>query len=42
MRVVFEGRTAGEICRTLKNPVQNGHKTVEEIVHHVSTDPLVL
>lgn len=42
MRMVFEGRTAGEICRTLKNPVQNDHKTVEEIVHHVSTDPLVL
>ena len=40
--MVFEGRSAGEICRLMKDPEQNGHKTLEELVHHLTADSLVL
>jgi hypothetical protein len=42
MPMVFQGRTAGELCRQLKDPKQNGGKTVGQIVEHASKDPLVL
>lgn len=41
MRMVFEGRTPGELCRQLKDRGQNGGKSVAEIVRHASEDPLV-
>ncbi len=41
MRMIFQGRTAGELARQLKDPLQNGGKTLEEILHHVSEDKLV-
>jgi hypothetical protein len=40
--MVFQGRTAGQLCRQLKDPKQNGGLTPERFVHHVATDPLVL
>ncbi|MGH9792486.1 MAG: hypothetical protein ACRD5W_14855 [Candidatus Acidiferrales bacterium] len=42
MKMVFQGRTAGELCRQLKDPKQNGGKTVEQIVEHSASDKLVL
>ena len=42
MRMVFQGRTPGELARQLKDPTQNGGKTLEELLHHVTADKLVL
>jgi len=42
MRMVFEGKSPGELCRQLKDPRQNGGKTLERLIHHVSEDKLVL
>jgi hypothetical protein len=42
MRMVFEGKTPGQLCRQLKDTRQNGGKTTEQLVHHVSEDSLVL
>ena len=42
MRMVFEGRTAAQLARQLKDPKQNGGKTLDEIIRHVSEDSLVL
>ncbi len=30
MKMVFQGKTPGELARQLKDPDQNGHKTLEE------------
>jgi hypothetical protein len=40
--MVFQGKTPGEIARQLKDPKQNGGKTLEELLRHVSEDKLVL
>jgi mono/diheme cytochrome c family protein len=40
--MVFEGRTPAELARQLKDPIQNGGKTLEDLIRHVSGDPLVL
>jgi len=42
MRMVFEGKTPAQLCRQLKDPRQNGGKKVEQLVHHVAEDKLVL
>lgn len=42
MRMVFEGKTPGELARQLKDPRQNGGKTLKEILHHVTEDSLVI
>ncbi len=41
MKMVFVGRTAGELCRQLKDPKQNGARTLAQILTHVSSDDLV-
>ena len=41
MRMVFQGKSPAELARQLKDPKQNGGKTLEEIVKHVSDDSLV-
>jgi hypothetical protein len=41
MKLVFEGRKPGELCRQLKDPRQNGGKTLAQIHEHVAKDPLV-
>jgi hypothetical protein len=41
MRMVFEGKTPAELARQLKDPTQNGGKTLEQIIHHVAEDSLV-
>jgi hypothetical protein len=42
MRMVFEGKTPAELARQLKDPKQNGGKTLEQLIEHVSEDKLVL
>jgi hypothetical protein len=42
MPMVFEGRTPRELAEQLKDPKRNGGKTLEEILHHVEKDGLVL
>jgi len=42
MRMVFQGKGPAELARQLKDPKQNGGKTLEEILHHVSQDSLVM
>jgi hypothetical protein len=40
--MVFENKTPAEICRQMKDPAQNGNKTLEQLVHHLTADSLVL
>ncbi len=42
MRMVFVGKTPNELCRQLKDPSQNGGKTINQIIEHVTSDKLVL
>jgi hypothetical protein len=39
--MIWEGQTDGQLCELLKDPMQNGHRSVRQIVEHMST-PLVL
>jgi len=39
--MIWEGRTPGQICRQIKDPSQNGGKSIAQIVEHVSADKLV-
>jgi len=39
--MIWEGLTDSQLCRLLKDPRQNGHRTIQQIVEHMST-PLVL
>jgi hypothetical protein len=41
MPLVFEGLSASELCRQLKDPARNGNKTPEQILEHVADDKLV-
>jgi cytochrome c5 len=42
-KMVFQGLTAGQLCRNLKDPKKNGgHKTLRESMEHIQKkDPLV-
>ena len=39
--MIWEGLTDGQLCELLKDPKQNGHRSIQQIVEHMST-PLVL
>jgi hypothetical protein len=39
--MIWEGLTDGQLCELLKDPKQNGHRNVQQIVEHMST-PLVI
>jgi hypothetical protein len=39
--MVFEGRTAAQLCAQLKDPAQTGNRNLDQIVEHVAKDPLV-
>ena len=42
-KMAFQGISAGQLCRNLKDPLQNGgRKTAKDAVQHISTDPKVL
>src|SRR5262245_41058801 len=40
--MIFQGRSAAQLCRQLQDPQQNGGLTAEQLIHHVANDPLVL
>jgi hypothetical protein len=40
MPMIWEGLSDRQLCELFKDPAQNGHKTLDGIVHHMST-PLV-
>jgi cytochrome c1 len=42
MPLIFQGRSARELCEQLKRPQDNGYKTLAALRHHVAHDPLVL
>jgi hypothetical protein len=42
MKMVFQCRTPSELARQLKDPKLNGGKTLDQLLHHVSEDKLVL
>jgi cytochrome c5 len=41
MKMVIQGETGGEFCRQLKDPAKNGHRTLAQVIEHVSSDDLV-
>jgi hypothetical protein len=41
MPMIWEGLTDRQLCELLKDPNQNGHRNVQQIVEHMST-PLVI
>jgi hypothetical protein len=42
MPMVFEGKSPKELALQLKDPNQNGHKTLQQLIEHVSHDTLVM
>jgi hypothetical protein len=42
MPMVFQGRSPRELALQMVDPKQNGGKTLEELLHHVTQDSLVL
>jgi hypothetical protein len=40
--MIWEGKTPGQICRQIKDPKQNGGKTIDQIIEHVTSDKLVI
>lgn len=42
MRMVFVGKTPGELCRQLIDQTQNGGKSIPQIVEHATSEELVL
>ncbi|MCI0529099.1 MAG: hypothetical protein L0Y56_16810 [Nitrospira sp.] len=39
--MVFANKTLGEICRQIKDPEQNGKKTLEDLTNHARIDPRI-
>ena len=42
MPLIFQDRTSSELCEQIKRPEDNGNKTLDELLEHVTKDPLVL
>ena len=43
LSMAWEGLSAGQICRQIKDPAKNGgRKTLDQVVEHMRSDPLVL
>ncbi len=42
MKMVFEGKSPRELAAQLKDPQKNGHKTMAQLIDHVTNDQLVL
>jgi hypothetical protein len=39
--MVWEGKSLAEICDQIKDPLRNGGRKVEDLIHHIGTDTLV-
>lgn len=42
MPLVFQGKSPRQLAEQLKDPARNGHRTLRELVSHVTEDKLVL
>jgi hypothetical protein len=42
MPLVFQDKTPTALCEQLKDPARNGHRSLAQLLEHVSHDPLVL
>jgi len=40
--MAFQGKTPAALCADLQDETKNGGRSLDALVHHVSTDPLVL
>ena len=40
-KMVFIGLSSGELCRRLKDPKENGGKSLDALLHHMAEDKLV-
>lgn len=40
--MVWEGLSSADLCESLKDPARNGNRSDEDLVEHMSADPLVL
>jgi hypothetical protein len=40
-KMVFVGRSPGELCRQIKDPKQNGGRSMEKLLDHMTSDDLV-
>lgn len=40
-KMVFAGRSPGELCRQIKDPKQNGGRALDKLLDHVANDDLV-
>ncbi len=40
--MIFQDRTITQLCAQLRDPAHNGERTLADLLHHVSEDPLVL
>ena len=41
LKMVFVGRSAPDLCRQIKDPKQNGNRTLEQLYDHIAHDDLV-
>ena len=41
MPMIWQGLTDGGICESIKDPARNGHRSVDEIMQHLTADKLV-
>ena len=41
MKMTFVGRSPAELCKQIKDPKQNGGRSLEQLLHHVADDDLV-
>jgi hypothetical protein len=39
--MAWEGKTLGQICAQIKDPVRNGGRSLDALVHHIGADHLV-
>jgi len=42
MPMVFQGKTATQICEQMKDPKQNNGKSLAQLLEHAKSDPIVL
>jgi hypothetical protein len=41
MPMVFQGKSLAALCRDVKDPEKNGHRSLDDLLHHVRDDELV-
>jgi hypothetical protein len=39
--MVFQGKSAATLCRDVKDPEKNGHRSLDDLLHHLRDDELV-